>query len=76
MPGKQVTLYASASMMMGSRPGQPIITRGEAHDEQHYFAGSDGSLLVHEVDVEDFLAMGCTREPQEPPKVVNHVEPG
>lgn len=66
MPGKQIKLYMPH--------GVPQITRGEAGDEMHHTAERDGSFYVNEVEVEDFLAMGCSLEPQGPPEVVNHVE--
>jgi hypothetical protein len=63
---RKVRLYAPVSV--------PQITRGERHEERHYVADVDGAIMVPSIEVQDFLAMGCTREPQGPPKVVNHVE--
>jgi hypothetical protein len=64
---RRVRLYAPVSV--------PQITRGEKHEEKHYRAEADGAIMVPSTEVADFLAMGCSREPQEAPKVVNHVEP-
>jgi hypothetical protein len=64
---RKVKLYAPVSV--------PQITRGEKHAERHYVADPDGAIRVPSNEVSDFLAMGCTREPQGAPEVVNHVEP-
>jgi hypothetical protein len=64
---RKVKLYAPVSV--------PQITRGEKHEEKHYIADADGTINVPASEVADFLAMGCAREPQQAPKVVNHVEP-
>jgi hypothetical protein len=64
--GRKVRLYAPIAV--------PQITRGEKHEERHYVVDADGAIMVPSTEVSDFLAMGCTREPQGPPKVVNHVE--
>lgn len=72
---KTVKLYASDSMLSGSRPDTPVITRGEARNEKHYFAERDGSIRVPASEVDEFLAMGCARTPQGPVAVVNHVMP-
>lgn len=74
MPGRYIKVYASQSMLMGAGMNHPVITRGDEPDVEHYFADRDGSITIHEVDLDDFLAMGCTQEPQGPVKVVNHVE--
>lgn len=67
MIGTTTKLYMPVSV--------PQITRGEAGEEEHYFAERDGSITVRTSDVDDFLAMGCTTEPQSAPVVVNHVDP-
>jgi hypothetical protein len=64
---RKVKLYAPVSV--------PQITRGEKPEERHYIADPDGAIMVPSSEVEDFLAMGCTREAQSAPEVVNHVEP-
>lgn len=74
---RRVRVYAPHTILLGARQDQPTITRGErGRDERHYFAERDGSILVPASEVDDFLLMGCAREPQpDPPKIVNHVGP-
>jgi hypothetical protein len=60
---RKVKLYAPVSV--------PQITRGEKHEEQHYVADAEGVIMVPSTEVQDFLAMGCSRTPQQPAAVSN-----
>lgn len=65
-------VYASPSMMLSATDvKQPAITRGETGKEKHYFVNRDGSIDVPTNEVEDFIAMGCAHDPQEPVEVSN-----
>lgn len=68
---KTVKLHTSHSMRLASLSNQPVVTRGEAGNERHYYANHDGSIEVPAAEVEDFIAMGCSREPQEPVQISN-----
>lgn len=62
-PGRKIRLFAPTSV--------PQITRGEKHAEEHYITDAEGAIMVPSTEVNDFLAMGCSRTPQQPVAVSN-----
>jgi hypothetical protein len=45
-------------------PGVDNVTRGEAYEERHHLVNRDGTLEVFNDEIDDFLAMGFSRETQ------------